>query len=125
MISFFVPGKPRSTQTGSVIRVGGRSIPTRRGASWSSYVALVAKQHAPEKLMTRPLSVLWEIVLPRPKGKAPYWAPVSPDYGNALKGVEDALNGILWVDDRQIVMVTVTKIYGPTPGLSLRVEEIF
>jgi len=46
-LSFFVPGRPKSTQTGSVITVNGRSFPVRRGTSWSAVCGLVARQYAP------------------------------------------------------------------------------
>lgn len=36
---------------------------------------------------------------------------VKPDCSNVVKGLEDALNGILWHDDSQIVKLTVLKNY--------------
>lgn len=123
-IRVFIPGRPRSTQTGSVVWRGGRAVPTRRGESWSSYVALVAKQHAPPKLLEGPLVVHWTIRIQRPKKGGYGPAPVAPDYGNALKGVEDALNGIIWRDDRQICHATIRKIYSDQPGLEFSAMEI-
>lgn len=35
-----------------------------------------------------------------------------PDVDNLLKGVEDALNGVAYKDDSQIVALTSRKIYG-------------
>lgn len=37
---------------------------------------------------------------------------VRPDLDNLLKGVQDALNGVLWKDDGQIVEVEMSKVYG-------------
>jgi Holliday junction resolvase RusA-like endonuclease len=125
MIAFFVPGIPKSGQTGTVFRAGGRSFPSRRGSAWASYVALVAKEHAPKEPLFGPLSVRYRIQLQMPKKKLDScWACVRPDYLNALKGVEDQLNGILWMDDKQLVEVHVEKIYSENPGLNICVRSL-
>ncbi|OPY74938.1 MAG: Endodeoxyribonuclease RusA [Syntrophorhabdus sp. PtaU1.Bin153] len=45
------------------------------------------------------------------KGNAPIFCDKKPDCSNYLKGLEDALNGILWRDDSQIAIVNVRKRY--------------
>jgi Holliday junction resolvase RusA-like endonuclease len=40
-----------------------------------------------------------------------------PDVDNLLKGLLDALNGLLWVDDNRIVAVDVRKEYAEIPGI--------
>ncbi len=47
-----------------------------------------------------------------------------PDASNCLKLVEDALNGVLWRDDSQIVEVSVRKSYAHTPVTVLTVEAV-
>jgi Holliday junction resolvase RusA-like endonuclease len=47
----------------------------------------------------------------------------TPDADNLLK-ILDALNGVVWVDDRQIVDATVHKIYSEFPGLTIIVDTI-
>lgn len=44
-----------------------------------------------------------------------------PDADNLLK-VVDALNEIVWRDDKQIVVAMVTKRYGAEPGLSIKAQ---
>jgi Holliday junction resolvase RusA-like endonuclease len=39
-----------------------------------------------------------------------------PDLDNLAKIVLDALNGILWADDCQVVKLEITKEYGEIPG---------
>ena len=51
----------------------------------------------------------------RPTGK--------PDVDNSLK-LCDALNGIIWRDDSQLVDVRVVKSYGVEPGAVLTVEVL-
>lgn len=47
-----------------------------------------------------------------------------PDIDNLVKGLFDAVNGILWADDKQVVRVNATKVYGEKPGFLMEVEEI-
>lgn len=46
-----------------------------------------------------------------------------PDADNTLK-LCDALNGIVWKDDAQVVEAHVTKVYSERPGLCIVVETI-
>lgn len=48
---------------------------------------------------------------------------VKPDGDNILKCC-DALNGIVWRDDAQVVTATVRKVYGERPGLTIEVAPI-
>ncbi len=48
---------------------------------------------------------------------------VKPDFNN-IAGPLDALNGVVWVDDKQIVRGTVTKRYSDTPRLVVKIIEI-
>lgn len=49
-----------------------------------------------------------------------------PDVSNYLKGIEDALNGVLWHDDSQIVAYKEPfgKYYSSTPRIEIEVEQI-
>lgn len=47
-----------------------------------------------------------------------------PDAKNLLWGVEDALRGILYVDDSQLVDLDVTKRYGVNPGVEITVAPL-
>ena len=49
---------------------------------------------------------------------------VKPDWDNTGKLVSDALNGILWMDDKQIVEGSVSKWYGLDPYTELTVEVL-
>lgn len=47
-----------------------------------------------------------------------------PDIDNLIKGLFDAANGILWIDDNRVVDMTVFKVYGNKPGIDIEIEEI-
>ena len=48
---------------------------------------------------------------------------VKPDISNYVKATEDALNGILWVDDSLIVTETSEKFYAERPHLIVEIKE--
>lgn len=50
-------------------------------------------------------------------GKGGVLKPLAPEFpkadcSNLLKGFEDSLNGIAWLDDSQVVCVSCSKLYG-------------
>lgn len=47
-----------------------------------------------------------------------------PDYDNVAKIISDALNGLAFYDDAQIVDGNVTKLYGETPKVVVKIFEI-
>jgi Holliday junction resolvase RusA-like endonuclease len=46
-----------------------------------------------------------------------------PDCDNIAKAVLDALNGIAYYDDSQVVTVTVEKLYSDTPRVEVEITE--
>ncbi|WP_102411379.1 RusA family crossover junction endodeoxyribonuclease [Beduinella massiliensis] len=49
---------------------------------------------------------------------------VKPDADNILKLVLDALNGIAYADDRQIVEASIEKWYALTPRVEIEITEV-
>lgn len=146
-IFFWVDGvaKPAGSKRGFAIKKGG--VYTGRVAivdanknsrDWKTDVGIAAHRKAginPE-LWTGPLHLTLAFVLRRPKchyrsGKnahllrddAPPFPVGMPDATKLVRGVEDALTGILWKDDAQIVTQHVTKRYGDTPGVAIVLRE--
>ena len=46
-----------------------------------------------------------------------------PDVDNLIKSVLDALNGVAWVDDAQIVRLTSMKLYCEEPYVYIKIYE--
>ena len=46
------------------------------------------------------------------------------DIDNLVKGIFDALTGVLWLDDKQISSLLVTKNLADTPYIVLDVQEV-
>jgi Holliday junction resolvase RusA-like endonuclease len=52
------------------------------------------------------------------------YRPLMPDVDNIAKLAMDALTGIAIHDDRQVVELTVTKVYDFKPGLDVKIEVV-
>ena len=47
-----------------------------------------------------------------------------PDIDNIVKAVLDGMNGIVYLDDKQVVDLHLTKVYSETEGIDIMVKEI-
>ena len=125
-ISFTISGtaipkaRPRST------KIGNRAImyTPDKTKNFENYVKLVAAQHAPEELLTSALEVMLDFLFQRPKSlpKKIRYHTKKPDIDNLAKSVLDALEGIIYINDAQVISLRVTKDYG-APLCRVRVEE--
>ena len=64
--------------------------------------------------LTKKLAAVAQTILPTSR----------PDLTNIVKAAEDALNGIVWRDDSQIVSLIMTKEYGARPRLVIAVRGL-
>ena len=49
---------------------------------------------------------------------------VRPDFDNVIKAIADALNGVLWEDDRQVVDGRIQRFYSDDPRVEVEIEAI-
>lgn len=132
-ITFTVFGipKPAGSKTAFAIKRGGvytgRTVvmdACKKTKSWQAIVKAEAKKHAPATPLVGPISVNFTFYMPRPKshfgtGKnskslklsAPAYLIGKPDVLKLARAVEDALTGIIYVDDSQIVDERLSKSY--------------
>ncbi len=138
MIEFFVPGKPIPQPRPKVSTRGGfaRAYVDRKHPvhAWREAVASEAQAFmAGAKMVPISTAICLDLslILPRPKShygtgrnatkvkrSAPVFPAVKPDCDNLAKAIQDALDGVLWVDDALIVELQVSKRYvegGDTP----------
>lgn len=126
-ISFFVHGLPQRHRRRAVLRRGTiASYQDKASADWKQTVLLQALPHKPPVPSEAPLSVALDFYLVRPKSlpKRVRAHTRKPDAENLLKNSLDALTGVVWRDDAQIIRLVVTKQYGDVPGLRVAVEEV-
>lgn len=127
-------GRPRSRIARS--RAGDQFIAVYTDAETRNYeaalklVGSVAMKRAGLKVLSGPLRVRITAVFPIPKS----WSQnkrsmarvglikptVKPDCDNIAKML-DGVNGVVWVDDSNIVQETIEKVYGDDPELRVEV----
>ena len=134
--SFTVPGPPVGKQRARTVTQGGwvHSYTPAKTAAYESLVASTYKSSYPgAEAATGAVQVVihafYKVPLSWPLEKRKKalagMIPVSvkPDLDNVLKIVTDALNGVAWVDDKQIVYATVQKIYADMPRVEVEIWE--
>jgi len=124
----------RSSTTGAIV-----TPQKKRVKSWRGLVADAAMDAMKDGgLWEGALSLTARIFMVRPKShyrigrnahllkpSAP-WAPHGNvgDLSKFVRAVEDAMTGVVYHDDCQIVHEQLTKLYGERPGVQVTVEEI-
>lgn len=114
----------------------------KRNKIWRSRCeAFARRQIGPQPPLEGPLSVSFEFIMPRPKSHyrsvkkqpvlrddAPTHHTKAPDRTKLMRSTEDALTGICWVDDSQIVDGDhITKRWaqpGEEPGAVVTIQRI-
>ena len=93
---------------------------------WKRTVVAQVLPVKPASPLEGPLTMTLLFHLPRPKSlpKRVLYPVKKPDAKNLLWGVEDALRGILYVDDSQLVDLDVRKRYGANPGVEITVAPL-
>lgn len=118
-------------------RRGGRPIvvdDSRRSRPWKQEVAAeAAGAMEGGELMTGPLGLELAFYLRRPAGhfgargvrpSAPAWPIVRPDLLKLARAIEDALSGIVYRDDAQIVHELIVKRYGDPERVDVTVKQL-
>ena len=126
-ITFFIPGDPRP-HLRHRDRAGGRGKYDPSAKDKEAFLYL-AKKYAPKKPIKGPIEMILHFAMKRPKshygtGRNSWKLKLSasgsyvakPDLGNLVKLVEDALNGVFYVDDAQIWSTDAMKAYRDEPG---------
>lgn len=100
----------------------GRLIVTTPPATrvFERTVAQLAKAQHKGPPIEGPLYVACDFFIEKPKSVKRRYPSVAPDVDNYAKAALDALNGIVWMDDSQIVDLRLCKRYAD-PGKS-RIE---
>jgi Holliday junction resolvase RusA-like endonuclease len=136
--AFRIPGKPQAWQRAGISRRRGRPVVHFTPAETRAFkrvVALLAKAAmAGRKPVHGPLVLDATFCMPIPRSwpKRDQLAaeqglvfPTSrPDIDNLIKGVKDALTGIVWVDDCQVVRTHLQKVYSRAPSTDVVVREL-
>lgn len=132
-LTFSVPGDPVPQPRARVSTKGGFArayTPSSHPIhAYRQAIATAAREAGATPTDAAPITLIVDLVFSRPKshyrksGLKPD-APrlPRPDCSNVLKGVEDALNGVAWIDDTQVGRVVVEKSYGDEPRTVVRIS---
>jgi Holliday junction resolvase RusA-like endonuclease len=124
-------GRPRATTVNGHVRM----YDPAKSRDYKDYVRLAAAQHAPERLIESAIGLKVTVYRAIPKSfskkktelaeRGEIVPTTKPDADNYLKTVKDALNGVIWKDDSQIVDVQVRKRYSNKPRIEIEIHELF
>jgi len=122
-------GRPRFSNRGGFVK----AYDPQKSRDFKDYVRLAASEHAPDQLLDEPLNLEVTFYRPIPKSFSKKKTteaengeilPTSkPDIDNYLKGVKDALSGIIWRDDNCITDVLMRKRYSNRPRIEITVKK--
>lgn len=135
MIQFTVPGEPVGKGRPRVVRNNGftRTYTPEKTASYENLVKLEFQRQGGRMLKVGPVKV-WinaDFRIPKSVSKRKREAMVAghirptrkPDADNIAKVVCDALNGLAWHDDSQVVMLHVEKRFAEEPEVCVTITE--
>lgn len=135
MFEFIVFGEPQQKGSMRAFMPKGWTRPVltstnRNLKAWEELVRARANEaRGDREPMAGPVALSIDFYFQRPKrlltkSTAGVWQPhiSAPDLSKLVRGLEDALSGILFLDDRQVAKLDATKAYAaPGAGSSCRV----
>ena len=95
--------------------------------SWQSEVTVMAQAHAPEEgPWEGPVALFVHFMMPRPKtlAKKVRHHIKKPDLDKLLRLIKDALKGVIYKDDAQVIDVSTSKRYSLTTGVMIRATKV-
>ena len=108
-----------------------------RSKDWKLMVWASAHNHKPKQLIEGAVAVQFVFCFRRPKGHfgtgrnsgtlkatAPKYHIVKPDETKLSRGTEDAMTGVIWKDDAQVVHKNSAKRYDTWDGCIVTIQEL-
>lgn len=131
-INFNIPGKVQAKQRP---RFNGKFAYTpKQTVEYENWIKTCYSMKYPVMLLKNPLKVkiiaYFEIPKSTSKKKqkqmldCEIFPTVKPDTDNIAKSILDSLNGIAYLDDKQVVKLEVEKYYSQVPSVAVMIEEI-
>jgi len=126
-VSFAVPGTPRPKGSAKWIARGGKAVPVANPnlVTWTGACAAAAQAAMVGlEVLTGPVCLVAFFMFQRPQahyrtgryaGELKPHAPTShtntPDTSKLVRALEDAMTGVVWVDDRQVCWLEAHKVW--------------
>lgn len=109
-------GRPRFTRSGHVYT-------PKKTKEFEKLVKLKARQAVTEQL-EGPLEMEVMFFIRKPKTVKREYPEVKPDLDNLEKALKDALNGVVYRDDAQIVRKISCKLYDTHGSIQVKISQI-
>ena len=134
MITLTIPGDPIGKARPRFVRKTGHTFTPDKTVNYETLIReLFAVKYPDHQPMTGPvwMEVVAHMRIPSSKSKKVKTAmidglvfpTVKPDADNLLKVFADAMNGLAYMDDKQIVSASVSKRYSERPRAEVEVKE--
>lgn len=135
-INFEIKGKVKAKQSFKISRSGFKYTPSDM-VEYANYVKMCFMQkypnHLPSIFYDKQLGVKIDVYFAIPKNfskkkheqalQGIIRPLVKPDCDNIAKNINDAMNGIVYPDDKQIVSLTVNKYYSDNERVEVYVDK--
>ena len=125
--TFVIPGKPVAKGRPRFAMRGIKAIAYTpdKTKQWERDARLIIKAGMKGKPpLEGPVYGDFFFFMPKPKKMKRKHHTIKPDIDNFIKSAFDAMNGIVFVDDAQIVRMTARKEYSDDPRVVIHVSEI-
>ena len=118
---YMTKGRPRMKSDSS------KTMPFRQEVGWTAlraradagYNDIMYGRHVPVAI-----SIVFYLPAPQTMPAGRFVPSVKPDVDKAVRLVFDALSGVIWVDDGQVVELHAYKRYDDPPRVSIKIEEV-
>lgn len=138
MISIIIPGepvpqaRPRAARIGNGVRFYNTPAVENYKKAVQQYARLAMRSRPPltgalalEIKIFRGIPKSWSAAKKAAALRGEIQPIQKPDLSNYIKLLEDALNGIAWEDDSQIVLYQdCSKNFGATPQVEIHIKEV-
>ena len=126
-------GRPKFARRGNFVT----AYTPAKTKTYEEQIALVAQESMKTEnkvICPSPVQLNMDIFVPIPKSwskikrtralNGEEYPATKPDVDNVAKGVLDALNGIVFDDDKRVVGLSISKRYSDRPRVEVRVYEV-
>ena len=126
MTKFTVEGKPQPKERPRKAK-NGKFYTPKKTQDYESLVGWIARSAYKRIPSEKPISVRLDIYFKLPQRTSEIegaYCMKNIDIDNITKSVLDACNGIVYVDDKQVVKTIVGKYWSKNPRIEVEIKEV-
>lgn len=127
MIKFIVEGKVIGKQRPRFARKGNfvQTYTPQKTIDYEKLIKTSFKKKYPKfEPLKSPLYVNIRAFFVRAKSNKMTKPTIKPDIDNIIKSVLDSLNGLAYIDDKQVIAVAVEKYWGEIEAVKIEIQEM-